>query len=76
MSVKHSVQVSRLYRRALRWCFDWHVSFENYRANCLAVRAEFERHRNVKDPQKIALLMDAGNYCLWKYQHSEPYKCN
>jgi len=73
--MEHGVKICRLYRRALRWCFDWHSGIDSYRGTCLAVRAEFERHRHEKDPNRIELLYLAGDYCLWKWENPEPYKC-
>jgi NADH dehydrogenase (ubiquinone) 1 beta subcomplex subunit 9 len=38
------------------------------------VRAEFEKHRNVKDLRKSKMLMEEGEHRLFQHQHLQPTK--
>ncbi len=67
------LQALRLYRRALRWAFDWNDGPDDYRARCVALRAEFDRHASLRDPGAVRLALDAGEHALWIRQHPEPF---
>lgn len=72
---EHVKVVCGLYRRALRWAFDWHFDLDKLQRTKAAIRIEFDRYKSLKDSKEIKLVMDACRYILWKRQHPQPYKC-
>lgn len=72
---EHARAVCRVYRGALKMSLDWLVDRGKYRAFACALRAQFEQHRAVTDPQRQAALLAAGQHLLYKYRHPEPYVC-
>jgi len=72
MSLTHSVTVMRMYRRALRECRNWNVSFVGYRENCLEVREMFDANNGETNPKELQRLVEEGQQELLKWKHPNP----
>ncbi|KAI0650497.1 hypothetical protein C8Q79DRAFT_998329 [Trametes meyenii] len=66
--------VKSLYRRILTNELDWIVQRDLWRARALAIRAEFERNRNVHDPRALAQIFDKAEAALAARKHPDPYR--
>jgi hypothetical protein len=71
-TLSHSAFVCRLYRRALRNCRDWYIGVDAYRRISLAVRYQFERYRNLDNPEEVRFLMACTESILNRSRHPEP----
>lgn len=71
----HKKEVCSLYRRCLRLAFDWISQRDNHRRMVVAIRRQFDQHREESNPERVELLKDATRYLLWNYRHPEPYIC-
>lgn len=72
INLSHQLVVCRLYRRALRNCRDWYIGVVEYRKISLAVRYQFEKYKNIKDPEHIKFLMACTESILNRSKHPEP----
>ncbi|CCM00175.1 uncharacterized protein FIBRA_02203 [Fibroporia radiculosa] len=70
----HRRYVQSLYRRILTNELNWTVSRDLWRGKAIAVRAEFERNRNVHDPRELAALFDKAEADLAERLHPDPYR--
>ncbi|KAH9833694.1 uncharacterized protein C8Q71DRAFT_712299 [Rhodofomes roseus] len=70
----HRKYVQGLYRRYLNNELNWHVSRDVWRGRAIAVRAEFERNRNVHDPRELAVILQKAEADLAERLHPDPYR--
>ncbi|KAH9947170.1 hypothetical protein B0H21DRAFT_739873 [Amylocystis lapponica] len=73
-STAHRNYVKSLYRRYLNNELNWIVSRPLWRAKALAIRAEFERNRNVHDPRELAEIFNKAEAQLAERLHPDPYR--
>ncbi|KAH9988418.1 NDUFB9, NADH-ubiquinone oxidoreductase [Russula vinacea] len=72
-SAAHRRYVKSLYKRMLENERNWVVRYDLYRARACAVRAEFERNRNVHDPRALAAILEKAEEELARKRHPDPY---
>ncbi|CAL1700447.1 unnamed protein product [Somion occarium] len=70
----HTSYVKSLYRRYLNNELNWVVRRDLWRPRALAIRAEFERNRNVHDPRALAAILEKAEADLAERQHPDPYR--
>eukprot|EP00122_Pirum_gemmata_P001430 Pgem_evm1s1281 len=51
-TLTHQQTVMRMYRQGLREARNWNTAFEDYRADCLSVRAHFDEHMHLTNPKE------------------------
>ncbi|KIP12778.1 hypothetical protein PHLGIDRAFT_9838 [Phlebiopsis gigantea 11061_1 CR5-6] len=73
-SAAHKSYVKNLYRRILTNELNWTVRRDIWRGKALAIRAEFDRHRDVQDPRALAELFDKAEAELSARLHPDPYR--
>jgi len=73
-SALHRRYVMDLYRRMLRNSLDWHVRRDTWREEARNIRADFELHRNVRNPRELANLLNKAEEKLASQKHPDPYK--
>ncbi|KAI0727347.1 hypothetical protein C8Q72DRAFT_841310 [Fomitopsis betulina] len=73
-TVAHRKYVQGLYRRMLSNELNWTISREAWRGRALAIRAEFERNRNVHDPRELATILQKAEANLAEHLHPDPYR--
>ena len=71
--MEHTIQVCRLYRRALKSCVDWYHNPIYMRKAMVAIRAQFEKNRQLKDPEQLDFLLAVTESILNCSRHPEPY---
>ncbi|KAH8985430.1 hypothetical protein EDB86DRAFT_2810223 [Lactarius hatsudake] len=69
----HRRYVKSLYKRMLVNERNWVVRYDLWRARACAVRAEFERNRNVHDPRALAVILEKAEEELARKRHPDPY---
>ncbi|KAI9429120.1 hypothetical protein H4582DRAFT_1827676 [Lactarius indigo] len=72
-SAAHRRYVKSLYKRMLENERNWVVRYDFWRARACAVRAEFERNRNVHDPRALAAILEKAEEELARKRHPDPY---
>ncbi|KAI0080625.1 hypothetical protein K474DRAFT_146347 [Panus rudis PR-1116 ss-1] len=70
----HTRYVKTLYRRLLNNELDWCVRRDIWRGRALAIRAEFERNRDVHDPRALAEIFAKAEAHLASRKHPDPYR--
>lgn len=55
-TVSHSNRVCSLYKRMIRDQY-WKYDYMDARFNCLKIRAEFDKNKNIKDTRKAKLML-------------------
>ncbi|EKM59277.1 uncharacterized protein PHACADRAFT_25395 [Phanerochaete carnosa HHB-10118-sp] len=70
----HRSYVKSLYRRILNNELNWIVRRDLWRAKALAIRAEFDRNRDVQDPRALAEIFGKAEADLAKRIHPDPYR--
>ncbi|KZT71483.1 NDUFB9, NADH-ubiquinone oxidoreductase [Daedalea quercina L-15889] len=70
----HRKYVQGLYRRYLSNELNWTVNRAAWRGRALAIRAEFERNRNVHDPRELATILQKAEVDLAEQLHPDPYR--
>ncbi|OBZ70081.1 NADH dehydrogenase [ubiquinone] 1 beta subcomplex subunit 9 [Grifola frondosa] len=73
-STAHRRYVQSLYRRFLTNDLNWVINRDIWRGRALAIRAEFERNRNVRDPRALSSLLQKAEAYLAERQHPDPYR--
>ncbi|PCH40826.1 hypothetical protein WOLCODRAFT_99359 [Wolfiporia cocos MD-104 SS10] len=73
-SSAHRRYVQSLYRRYLNNELDWVMNRDIWRGRAIAIRAEFERNRNVHDPRELAAIFTKAEADLAARQHPDPYR--
>ncbi|KZT05642.1 uncharacterized protein LAESUDRAFT_655632 [Laetiporus sulphureus 93-53] len=73
-TVAHRRYVQSLYRRILNNELDWIVDRSLWRGKAIAIRAEFERNRNVHDPRELATILEKAEADLDSRKHPDPYR--
>ncbi|KAJ7229419.1 hypothetical protein B0H12DRAFT_1147781 [Mycena haematopus] len=69
----HRQYVQSLYKRRLKNSLDWTIRRDIWREKAMAIRAEFERHRDVKDPRQLAHIFQQSEAKLAAWKHPDPY---
>ncbi|OCH86229.1 hypothetical protein OBBRIDRAFT_691823, partial [Obba rivulosa] len=69
----HRSYVKSLYKRMLTNELDWTVDRRLWRAKALAIRAEFDRNRNIRDPRALAQIFEKAEAYLAERRHPDPY---
>ncbi|KAG9046440.1 hypothetical protein FS837_004448 [Tulasnella sp. UAMH 9824] len=69
----HRLYVKSLYKRFLVNELNWAARRDAWRPRALAIRAEFERNRNVKDPRALAEIFAKAEAQLADKLHPDPY---
>ncbi|KAI0257950.1 NDUFB9, NADH-ubiquinone oxidoreductase [Gloeopeniophorella convolvens] len=69
----HRRYVKSLYKRILVNERNWVVRYDLWRARAVAVRAEFERNRDVSDPRALAAIFEKAEADLAHKRHPDPY---
>ncbi|KAH9055593.1 NDUFB9, NADH-ubiquinone oxidoreductase [Lactarius vividus] len=72
-SAAHRLHVKSLYKRMLVNERNWVVRYDLWRARACAVRAEFERNRDVHDPRALAAILEKAEEELARKRHPDPY---
>ncbi|KAI0920961.1 hypothetical protein AcV7_002957 [Taiwanofungus camphoratus] len=70
----HRRYVQSLYKRYLNNDLNWTVRRDLWRARALAIRAEFERNRDVHDPRALAEILAKAEADLAVKIHPDPYR--
>ncbi|KAJ3551750.1 hypothetical protein NM688_g4524 [Phlebia brevispora] len=70
----HRSYVKSLYRRILTNELNWIVRRDLWRAKALAIRAEFERNRDIHDPRALAEILAKAEADLAKRKHPDPVR--
>ncbi|KAI0092199.1 hypothetical protein BDY19DRAFT_990932 [Irpex rosettiformis] len=70
----HRSYIKSLYKRYLKNDLDWTIRRDLWRANSLAIRAEFERNRDVHDPRALAAILEKAEADLKERAHPDPYR--
>ncbi|KAK7695391.1 hypothetical protein QCA50_000027 [Cerrena zonata] len=70
----HTSYVKSLYRRMLNNELNWVIRRDLWRPRALAIRAEFERNRNVHDPRALATIFAKAEADLESKRHPDPYR--
>ncbi|KAF7800124.1 hypothetical protein EIP86_011369 [Pleurotus ostreatoroseus] len=70
----HRSYVKSLYRRILTNELNWTIRRDLWRAKALAVRAEFERNRDVHDPRALAQILEKAEAELAAARHPDPVR--
>lgn len=73
-SQAHKAYVKALYRRYLKNSLDWVIRRDVWRDRAIEIRAEFERHRNVRNPRELASLFQKAEKELESIAHPAPYR--
>ncbi|EED78369.1 hypothetical NADH-ubiquinone oxidoreductase complex I LYR_B22_NDUFB9 subunit, partial [Postia placenta Mad-698-R] len=73
-TVAHRRYVQSLYRRYLNNELNWVARRDIWRGRAIAIRAEFERNRNVHDPRELAIILEKAEADLAERQHPDPYR--
>ena len=71
---EHRRYVCGLYKRFLKLAFDWSLNRSRFRSLAVAIRIQFDKHKNETDPVKVAEFVRCAEYLLNYYQHPEPYQ--
>lgn len=66
-------RISALFREALRTAFDHSLKFEAYRRETVAIRAQFEAHRAVSNPNELEALVAKTHALLAEWRNPDPY---
>ncbi|KAG8988530.1 hypothetical protein FRB90_001345 [Tulasnella sp. 427] len=69
----HRLYVKSLYKRFLVNELNWAIRRDAWRPRAIAIRAEFERNRNVKDPRALAEIFAKAEAQLADKLHPDPY---
>ncbi|KAH9938007.1 uncharacterized protein B0H18DRAFT_965079 [Fomitopsis serialis] len=70
----HRKYVQGLYRRYLNNELNWTINRNAWRGRAIAVRAEFERNRNVHDPRELSAILQKAEADLAERLHPDPYR--
>ncbi|KAI0700569.1 hypothetical protein BC835DRAFT_1326732 [Cytidiella melzeri] len=70
----HRSYVKSLYKRYLTNDLNWTIRRDLWRANALAIRAEFDRNRDIHDPRALAAILEKAEADLAKRAHPDPYR--
>ncbi|THG98334.1 hypothetical protein EW026_g3829 [Hermanssonia centrifuga] len=70
----HRSYVKSLYRRYLTNELNWTIRRDLWRGKALAIRAEFERNRDVRDPRALAAILEKAEADLAERIHPDPYR--
>ncbi|KAF9814396.1 hypothetical protein IEO21_05130 [Rhodonia placenta] len=73
-TVAHRRYVQSLYRRYLNNELNWVARRDIWRGRAIAIRAAFERNRNVHDPRELAIILEKAEADLAERQHPDPYR--
>ncbi|KAH8096740.1 hypothetical protein BXZ70DRAFT_334374 [Cristinia sonorae] len=73
-TVAHRSYVKSLYRRILKNELDWIVRRDIWRGKAVAIRAEFDRNRDVSDPRALAAIFAKTEAELAARRHPDPYR--
>ncbi|THH29662.1 hypothetical protein EUX98_g4515 [Antrodiella citrinella] len=73
-SAAHRLYVKSLYKRTLNNELNWIIRRDLWRARAIAVRAEFDRNRDVHDPRALATILAAAEARLADRKHPDPYR--
>ncbi|KAG8823432.1 hypothetical protein FRC17_009339, partial [Serendipita sp. 399] len=72
-AASHRIYVKGLYRRYLTNALDWAVQRDVWRAQALQIRAEFDKHKDVTDPEMIKKIIKEYEAKLAAKAHPDPY---
>ncbi|KAI0340914.1 hypothetical protein BDW22DRAFT_366353 [Trametopsis cervina] len=70
----HKAYVKSLYRRYLTNELNWTIRRDVWRGQALAIRAEFDRNRDVHDPRALASILEKAEADLAERAHPDPYR--
>jgi len=70
----HTRRVQSLFKRICKNEESWSKERPEIRYRLALVRAEFEKHRHVKDMRVAKMLLDEGERQLWLNIHPQPKK--
>ncbi|KAI0796996.1 hypothetical protein C8Q75DRAFT_802654 [Abortiporus biennis] len=73
-SATHRLYVKSLYKRMLNNELNWVIRRDLWRARAIAIRAEFERNRNVQDPRALADIFAKAEADFAERRHPDPYR--
>ncbi|KAI0030900.1 hypothetical protein K488DRAFT_16860, partial [Vararia minispora EC-137] len=68
----HRFYIKSLYRRMLKNERDWVIRYDLLRPRALAIRAQFEANRNVRDPRQLAAILEKAEADLAVRKHPDP----
>ncbi|VDB89898.1 unnamed protein product [Peniophora sp. CBMAI 1063] len=71
-SQAHTSYIRGLYRRMLKNELDWVIRWDLWRPRALAIRAQFEQNRNVRDPRALAKILEKAEAELKAKKHLDP----
>ncbi|TFK55616.1 hypothetical protein OE88DRAFT_1652009 [Heliocybe sulcata] len=71
-SAAHRLYVKSLYKRYLKNSLDWTIMRDQWRAQALDIRADFERNRHIHDPRELATIFAKAEEDLAAKQHPDP----
>merc|ERR1711939_429729 len=72
-SAAHRSYVKTLYRRSLKNAQDWYVRRDLWRNKAIEIRVLFEKHRDVRDPRRVAAMLAEVEADAAKLKHPDPY---
>ena len=76
-TLTHVQTVQRLYRRALRTCFNWYIDRDLFNDKSEEIRQQFEANRNVEvDSSTCKRLIRETEEELQSWLHPDPYTRN
>merc|ERR1711964_217329 len=68
----HRSYVKTLYRRSLKNAQDWYVRRDLWRTKAIELRIHFEKHRDVRDPRRVAAMLAEVEMEQARFAHPDP----